>query len=115
VNPKDHVGFFTEVSDGPLAGQIRAIEQSVRGATTIRTLDLSSSYYLRGRKAQLHRIWHAFINLDQAQLDGDDAGLTNARNALTKLMSDTNEFAGLARAFARSVQLDKHYDVSIPE
>lgn len=108
-DPEEHLDYHLDLEDGSLAGQIFAL--SPLGKVTIEVTGIDQSFIHRKRHQHWRDLIQAFLRLDEA---ADPEALESARLHFQNRMSSAHEFAGLARALARSLRLDDKYGVVIP-
>jgi uncharacterized protein (TIGR02646 family) len=114
TNPEKHLDYHLQLSDGDLAGQIRARDKSLVGKTTIEVTAIDQAYIHKRRRLHFRILLRACIALGDAKDVGNADNLENAKLNFQNLMSDGHEFAGMAREFGRKMHLDDDYGLTIP-
>ena len=107
VDPELHIGFdFTGVEWRDKFGVMMARAGSVLGDETITTVGLQSEFYAKLRWNHYTKVLNVhYNNLLQAVGDKNALSLSGQRTTFENLMAPGTEFAGYARAFARSKRL----------
>ena len=114
INPEAHLDYHVEMTDGSLAGQICPRDGSVLGKATISVTGIGESFFHKRRREHVRTLWRALTTLAEASDTGDHDRIAIALTHFGNLLSSSNEFAGLAREFARKMRLDAQYGLTIP-
>ena len=114
MDPERHIGFTADAEDEyDTPGLPKPL--STRGRRTIEVLDLWSPYHVRARAKYYRRVvFPLYRKMKMAEAKGDEKALKNAVSDFETLMSSKCEFAGFVRSFARNMDLDKSFDITIP-
>ncbi|MDE0246836.1 MAG: HNH endonuclease [Gammaproteobacteria bacterium] len=113
TDPEKHLSYHVALGDGPLAGQIRARQNSHRGQATISTVGLNQAFYHAQRREHFITLLQLFAILLGAA--GNPERMNVIRIQWENALSSDAKFAGLAREFARTARLDSKFDVPVPE
>ena len=114
VDPEDHLDFAVDIkNESEILGLIRPKNDSKRGEATIRTTGLADSFHTMRHKNHIRAwLWDLLV-MDQAKERGDQTQLEQFRQKFRSTLSAANEFAAIARAFAREYQLVNRFRVEI--
>ena len=119
TNPEDYLDFVVDDEDVPLLGQVVARTGCPRGLATIQITGIDAGHFLRMRLCLILDVlfpnYHSMIkHLKNNEL----VALEEAIHRYVSHMRPTAEFAGVARAFARSKNMVNRfgeYGFCIPE
>ena len=116
INPEAHLDYRVNLKDGSLSGQIFPRAGSLQGEATISVIGLAQAFYHERRRSHFRKLLvQACLLLQQAKDNDNPAELNIARQSFQDLVSPSSEFAGLAREFAREMELDVGYGLQIPD
>jgi uncharacterized protein (TIGR02646 family) len=97
-------------------GQIKPRNGSVKGRQTIEITGIGDDFFRKKRSDRLRNyLVRALCDLMEAYENDDKDGVRDVKARFRRYMRPNAEFAGLAREFARSHQLDKRFQLQIPK
>ncbi len=115
VDPEKHITFIVDETRAEEYGLAIARNSSRRGRTTINTIGLYGTFYVRKR-----RMWHSVLralhtNLLLAKIQENQHNLRTMRERFRQYMSSRNEFAAYTREFVRQKGLHSvPFKIEIP-
>ncbi len=109
-DPEDHLEFFVDIDD-EMFGLLKERNRSVRGRSTIDTLDLGNSFHVRERRSRMMELMKCYLEILAA---GDETSRSQAVHRLEQQLGANSEFAAFARDFGRAKRLAQRFNIGIP-
>lgn len=110
IDPEDHLDFNVDDNDDTNFGRILAKNTSQFGATTIETIGLNLVARRHERVSGYGNLYGAYVAILEAH---DKTTRQQKVRAFEFMLGANNEYAALARAFARWKRLDTRFGVRI--
>ena len=112
TNPEAHLTYHVDpIADGFLAGQIFSRNGSPRGKATIAVIRLDQTFFHARRREHVMTLVRSYLDVLEAS---DQDRLKTSLLHFENLIARGGLFSGLAREFARKVELDVKYGLHIP-
>ena len=118
-DPEEHLTYNILDQGDELYGQVKERNASVRGRLTIDVTGIDDDVFLRSRVERLVDVLvvhhGCLLKAERARRAGGSMDAVEAQlDRFRSHMSDTGDFAGLARDFARQMRLDRRFGLNIP-
>ena len=114
VDPEAHLSYVID-DDDPLYGQIIARNGSALGQTTIEVTGIGEEFFIRERRRRLLNILEEkYRMILREKYLGNEDGFQVQLEQFVRLLQSDQEFAGLAREFARKHKFIGRFGIEMP-